>query len=144
MKKYFKNFTGFINRNHLNIYMITIAFSIFFYALLKGATGHKFVISNEEKVYSLLSLLAFVLCGFYKERKKFGKKGSIIILYAFLPFSVVTFGMSLYFLYFTFTFDYGFNEGLIFILLVLFLLPIIFTWCNFYLIKNIIEELKTR
>lgn len=142
MNKIVLKIKEFFLKSYLTIYMITIIFAMLFYIVLKGATGHKFVISNEEKIYSLLLLLAFVLSGFYKERKRFFKIFNKVIVYMLLPFSIITFGMSLYFLYFTFTFDYGFWENAIMITSIFFILPIIFTWCNFYLIKNLIKELR--
>ena len=118
-----------------------IAFSLFFYFVLKGATGHKFVITNEEKVYSLLIFLAFICTGLYKERAKFGEKFSKTISYLLLISAFLTFVMVLYFLYFTFTFNYEFHIEILFFF---FFLPIIFIWCNFYLIKKLVKELRKK
>lgn len=126
---------------HLIVYQVTIAFSLFFYFVLKGATGHKFVITNEEIFYSIILFLAFVLSGLFKENKNLGVKTNKLILYLLLFFSTITLGMTLYFLYYTFTFNYGFDSGIIFILMTFFLLPIVFSWCNFYLIKKIVKGL---
>lgn len=127
---------------HLILYQVTIAFALFFYFLLKGATGHKFVITSEEIFYLAILFLAFVLSGLVKENKKLGEKTNKAILYLFLVFSIATFGMSVYFLYFSITFDYGFWENPIMISITGFILPIVFTWCNFYIIKKIIKELR--
>ena len=141
MSKIIIKINNLTEKLHLIIYQVTIAFSLFFYFVLKGATGHKFVITNEEKIYSLTVFIAFILSGLYKEREKFGNFFYRIISYLLLIFAFLTFAMSLYFLFYTFTFDYGFKEDIIFILLVFFLLPIIFVWCNFYLIKKVVKEL---
>lgn len=142
MKKLFFKINNLTEKLYLIIYQITIVFTLFFYVVIKGASGHQFIITNEEKGYSLLLFLAFLLSGFYKERRRFNRSVKKLILYLLLLFSIVTFGMSIYFLYFTFTFDYGFSVELIFVFFVFFLLPMLFTWCNFYLIRNIIKELK--
>lgn len=131
----------FTKNFYLSFYQTTIVFVLFFYVVLKLASGHKFILSNEDKVYSLVMFLAFIICGLYKKRDEFGGVFNKVILYLFLTFASITFLMSLYFLYFTFTFNYGFDDGLIFILLIFFLLPILFTMCNFYLIKEVIKEL---
>ncbi|PQJ80502.1 hypothetical protein [Polaribacter porphyrae] len=137
MKKIILKINNLTEKLHLIIYQITIAFTLFFYFVLKGATGHKFVITSEEVIYSILILLAFIFSGLYEERGKFGQSFNKVISCLLLIFAILTFVMALYYLYFTFTFDYGFKEELIF-----FLLPILFTWCNFYLIKKIIKELR--
>ena len=72
---------------------------------------------------------------------KFGKKVNNIIFYLFIVFATITLGISLYFLYFSITFDYEFWESPIMISITGFILPIIFAWINFYLIKKIIKEL---
>ena len=108
-------FLNLTERFYLIIYQITIPFILFFTFVLKGASGHKITITNEEVVYSSLLFLAFVLSGFYKERRNFSRKINKVILYLLLFLSIVTFGMSFCFLYFTFTFDYGFSVELIFV-----------------------------
>ena len=127
---------------HLIVYQLIIVFVILFYVVLKGATGHKFVVTNEEKIYFTLLLLTFVLSIFYKVREKFGKKISKIILWMLIIFAILTFGMAIYFFYFSITFDYEFWENAIIITSIFFILPIIFIWCNLYLIRKIINELK--
>lgn len=142
MNKILLKFLNLTEKLHLIFYQVALVFALFFYVVLKGATGHKFVITNEEIFYSVILFLAFVISGLFKENKKLGKKTNRFILYLFLFFSAATFLMSLYYLYFTFTFDYGFNEQLFFILIFFFLIPIIFTWCNFYIIKKVLKEIK--
>lgn len=142
MNKIILKINKITEKAHLIIYQIVIVFALFFYFLLKGATGHKFVITGEEIFYSAILFLAFVLSGLVKENKKLGEKTNKAILYLFLVFSIATFGMSVYFLYFSITFDYGFWENPIMISITGFILPIVFTWCNFYIIKKIIKELR--
>lgn len=50
--------------------------------------------------------------------------------------------MSLYYLFFTFTFDYGFKDEVFFILIYFFFIPILFTWCNLYIIKKVLREIR--
>ena len=142
MNKLFLKINYLTKKLYLIIYQITIAFTLLFYVVLKGATGHKFIISNEEILYSLLLFSAFILCGFYKEKERFGENFNKVILYLLLVLSIITFGIAVYFLYFSITFDYEFWESPIMITITGFLLPIIFTWCNFYLIKKVIKELR--
>ena len=142
MKILFLKIKDLTEKLYLIIYQLALVFTILFYVVLKAATGHKFVVTSEEKVYSIILFLSFVLSGYYKERKKHNTIFDISMRYLLLVFLIATLIFSIQFLYFTFTFDYGFNEELIFILLIFFLLPIIFTWCNLYFIKNLIKELK--
>ena len=139
MKKKFLNLT---EKFHLIIYQLVIAFALFFYGALKGATGHKFIITNEEKIYYFISFSVVILSILYSKSERFNQKLKKSILYVFLTLTLVTLFISVYFLYFTFTFNYGFDESAIFIIMIFFLLPIIFTWCNFYLIKDIIKNLR--
>jgi RsiW-degrading membrane proteinase PrsW (M82 family) len=134
-------FLNLTEKLYLHIYQIAIVLVVFFYALLKGATGHQFIISIEEKMYFLLLFFAFVLSGFYKERKRFGKKNNKVILWMFLVFSIITFVITFCFFFFSITFNYKFWESPIIISLTGFVLPILFIWCNFYLIRNIVKEL---
>ena len=57
-------FLNLTEKFYLIIYQITIPFILFFTFVLKGASGHKITITNEEVVYSSLLFLAFVLSGF--------------------------------------------------------------------------------
>ncbi|MCL7753747.1 hypothetical protein [Polaribacter sp. Z022] len=124
---------------YLIIYQFTIPAVLFFTFLLKGASGHKIVITNEEIVYTIILLFSFLFSGLFKEKDKFSGAFKKVILYSLLLFALLTFLMSIYFLYFTFTFDYGFTVE---VLLIFFVIPIIFTWCNYYLIKKVIQELR--
>lgn len=142
LKKLFFKINYLTEKLYLIIYQITIVFTLLFYTLIKGASGHQFKITNEEITYFLLLFLAFVLTGFYKEKESFSSFFNKIILYLLLVFSVVTFGIALYFFYFSITFDYEFWESPIMIITIFLILPIIFIWCNFYLIKKIIKKIR--
>ena len=143
MKKLVSKFLILTEKLHLIVYQLTLVFVLFFYTLLKFASGHQFIITNEDIIYSVILFLSFILCGLYKKRLEFGSKTKKTILYFFLVFAFITLGISLYFLCNSINFDYEFWESPIMILFVGFILPILFTWFNFYIIKNIIQELKT-
>lgn len=136
-----KKFIYLTEKIHLIIYQITLGFAAFFYLLMKGATGHKFIITNEEIIYFIILFSAFVVSGFYKETKRFSKNFNIVVLYLFLVFTLLTFAISLYFLYFSFNFDYEYS---IMVFFLFYLVPIIFSWCNFYLIKKIIKKINLK
>ena len=93
----FSRFLDLTEKIHLIVYQLTICFALFFYTILKFASGHKFKITNEELIYSIILLLAFLFSGIYKERLKFSKKFNKAILYLLLVFAFMTFFISLYF-----------------------------------------------
>lgn len=69
----------------------------------------------------------------------------IVIVFALFFYFLMkgaTFLMSLYYLFFTFTFDYGFKDEVFFILIYFFFIPILFTWCNLYIIKKVLREIR--
>ena len=137
----YSKFLDLTEKTHLIVYQLTIIFTLFFYTVLKFATGHKFKITKEELIYAIVLFLAFLFSGIYKERLKFGKMFNKTILYLLLIFALITFFIALYFFGYSITFDYEFWESPLMILFTGFILPIIFMWCNFYLIKNIVKKI---
>lgn len=138
MSKVLLKINNLTEKIYFIFYQTTIVFALFFYAVLKLVSGHKFMITNEEKVYSAILFIAFILSGFYKQSVKFSEKVNKVILYLFLFFAIFTFGMALYFLYFSITFEYGFWENPIIISITGFIMPILFIWFNYFLIiKNL-------
>lgn len=139
MSKLVLKFLNLTEKLHLIIYQMTIVFTLFFVVVVSGASIHRFVMSIEEKTYAIVLVLSFLFSLCYKFREK---KNTIFdkVLYCFLLLtSIMTLLMCCQLLYFAFTFEYGFNVEIFFFF---FLLPIIFTWCNFYLIKIIIKKIR--
>lgn len=133
----------FLNQYSIWIYVLILVFSLVFWFLLMGASGHGFHLN-----FSLIECfsLIFMLCGifivpFFKFShivKPYFKK--IIQISSFLILLGTLF-VGIYVLYKNITFDYGNDISLIFIGFTYFIL-LLFIFINGILLKQIFDLLK--
>lgn len=144
MKRYLYRFIANIERSHLPVYLILFGFWGVFHIILKLASGHQFYVTSSEKLYFLLYVVVFFLAYVYKLRLKLPQVIKNIVLYLFLIASLATFILGLIGIFYIITFDFGYREELMTIIILFYIIPILFLLANFFLIKSIYEEVTRK
>lgn len=142
LKKYLKLTIDFLKKYYLSIYTYTLIFSIFFYFLLWGASGHETQLNSDHKI-SLLLVLFAVLFSNLSNNKIDNKLSRNIILCITLITSLGTLVKGILLLKYFITFKYGDDITIITVGLS-YLIPLIFIIVNIILIYNILTQLKTK
>ena len=131
--------TDILKKYTTRIYVLILIFSILFYFVLLGASGHQINIDLNDRIGLILILCGIIIVPNYKNKRTYKIKKTIQILSLIISGGTLILGIVI--LINLFGFKFGDDISPIVIGL-LYLIPLIFIIINGIIIKEIVAELR--
>jgi hypothetical protein len=131
--------TNILKKYSTRIYVLILIFSILFYFVLLGASGHQFNIDLTDRIGLILILCGIIIVPNYKNKRTNKIKKTIQILSLIISSGTLILGIA--FLIYLFGFKFGDDISPIVIGL-FYLIPMIFIIINGIIINGIVAELR--